>query len=85
MNFRLLRGTTALEVKAPPVHFFMLISLWDSMGESYGVHTFWQSVQWQRALIYSSTVKNMSPFISEYRVNVRSMVEKTLDVPSTVY
>lgn len=63
VTFKLARGTTALEVNAPPVHYSELESF-DFLGETQELLTFWQSVQWQSADKYSSTITQLAPTIS---------------------
>lgn len=63
VTFKLARGTTALEVNAPPVHYSELEPF--SLLEGIQVPlTFWQSVQWQSADKYSSTITQLAPTIS---------------------
>lgn len=67
VTFKLARGTTALEVNAPPVHYSEL----ESFSLLEGVQdllTFWQSVQWQSADKYSSTITQLAPMISNLSI-----------------
>lgn len=49
VTLRLVRGTTALEVNAPPDHYSALEIMFRFLGISVLCVTFWQSVQWHRA------------------------------------
>lgn len=55
VTLKLVRGTTALEVNAPPDHYSVLGIMFRFIGMYKPLClTFWQSVQWHRAAKYVS-------------------------------